>query len=308
MKLPVGVTLSAIGTLLGSFLMSALFLLISAVLFFSLLSRGQPPLPPEAKVGMGLGLVMFGALSVWGIVTAIGLFRLRNWARISILVFGVLLAFTGLFSAPVMAVMPTPPGLPENFKLVRIAMAVFYGVLGLLGAVWVYYFSRRATRDAFSGAAAPAEGGRPLSISIIGWWFVIGGALAALCALLRPPGALFLWVFTGWAAAAWYVAYGALSACVGYGLLKLDPRARGAAIAMTIFGAVNLVVFYTFPGSSARLAAVTSGWTIFVRTTPQLETSPLVLMLPVLAGMAVILWFLTSRKAAFQRGVVAPTA
>src|SRR4051794_343020 len=145
MKKPVGVSASGVCALLGSLLMLAFFVLLGLVFF---VSPARSPLPPEARLGLVLGLAMFGVLGVWGTTTAIGLFRWRNWARVSIIVFSVLLAFAGLIAAPVMLLIPTPASAPPNYGVVRIAVSIFYGALGLLGTFWLYYFSRRATREA----------------------------------------------------------------------------------------------------------------------------------------------------------------
>jgi len=306
MKRPPGVVVSAIFTLLGSLAMVGLLVLMSVVLP---LARQQPPFPREAKLGLAISLAMFGALGTWGIVTGIGLLRLRNWARISIVVFSVLLAFGGLVSAPVILLIPAPPNVPRNFGAVRTVIAAIYGAFGVLGAVWLYYFNRRATRDAFAGTA-PAEGGRPLSISIIGWWWLIVGAgMIATEPFLRMPGSIFIWVVTGWEAVAWCVAFGALNAYVGYGLLRLNPLARTIAIWSLCFGAVNSLVFFGFPGREARIARLMSNFRFGSEAVAQPQFATMTFMLPVMViSLAVPLWFLITRKPAFERGNAAPVA
>ena len=143
MKKPFGVTASAIVALLGSLLMLGLCVVLCLVL---VLSPGRGPMPPETKLGMVLGLGIFGFLGAWGTATAIGLLRLRNWGRVSILIFATLLALTGVVAAPAILLIPAPPTAPPNFNAIRAGMAVFYGVLGALGALWLYYFSRRDMR------------------------------------------------------------------------------------------------------------------------------------------------------------------
>jgi hypothetical protein len=184
-----------------------------------------------------------------------------------------------------------------------------YGAFGLLGAVWLYYFNRRATRDAFSGAV-PVEGARPLSISIIGWWLLIAGLGTMLAApLLRMPGSIFLWTVTGWEAVAWYVAFGGLNAYVGYGLLRLNPLARTIAIWSLCFGAANGAVFYGFPGREARIATLMSHSRFGSYGAAQPQFATMAFILPVmLISLAVPLWFLVTRKPAFERGNAALVA
>lgn len=296
MKKPLGVSLSAVCALLGSLLTLLFFVAFLLILFLSPAGR---PLPPEAKLGMLIGLAMFGLFGSWGTTTAIGLFRMRNWARISIIIYSVLLAFTGLAAGPAIFLVPPPPTAPPNYAAVRGAVAGFYGVLGLLGAFWLYYFSRRATREAFGETATGESGGRPLSISIIGWLLLIGGVACVLMSPLRMPVSAFIWIVTGWSAAAWYIAFGIIYAYAGYGLLRLNPIARKIAIAVYCLGAINAIVFFVFPGSDARFERLMSRFHFGTGSPPPLHFGAFMIV-PLTLGMALPLWFLITRRGAFQ--------
>jgi hypothetical protein len=296
MKKPLGVSASAICALLGSLLMLAFCVLLGLAFF---VSPATAPLPPQTRLGMGLGLAMFGVLGAWGTTTAIGLFRLRNWARVSIIVFSVLLALTGVAAAPVIWFFPQPPTAPPNYGAVRIGIAAFYGGLGLLGAFWLYYFSRRATREAFGGALSAQSGGRPLSISIIGWWLLLTGVICVLASPLRMPVSLFIWIVSGWTAMGWYAALGGLYAYVGYGLLRLNPLARKIAIGVLWFGVANAVIFFFTPGRDARFAAL-MGRFHFGPQLPLPTHFPIFMLIPMTLGVALPLGFLIARKSAFQ--------
>lgn len=296
MKKPLGVSASAVCALLGSLLTLLFFVALLLTLFFSPAGR---PLPPVARVGILIGLAMFGLFGAWGTTTAIGLFRMRNWARISIIVFGVLLAFTGLVGGPAIFFVPSTTAAPPNYEAIRNVVAGFYAAFGLLGVFWVYYFSRRATREAFGGTAAAESGGRPMSISIIGWWLLIGGVMSVLMSPLRMPASIFLWIVTGWSAAAWYITFGAVNAYAGYGLLRLNSTARKIAIAVLCLGAVNTLVFFLFPGSEERLASMMSRIR-FVPDTPTPIHFGAFMIVPVVLGMAIPIWFLITRRRAFH--------
>ena len=298
MKKPLGVSASAGSALLGSLLTLLFFVVLLLTVF---LSPRRSPLPPEVKVGLSIGLATFGLLGAWGTVTAIGLFRLRNWARISILIFGILLAFTGLVAAPAIFFVPPPATAPPNYAAIRGVVTGFYGALGLLGAFWLYYFSRRATREAFGGTVEC--GGRPLSIAIIGWWLLIGGVLSVLMLPLRMPASVFLWIVTGWSAAAWYITFGIVNAYAGYGLLRLNPIARKIAIAVLCLGAANALVFFFLPGSDARFASLMSRLR-FGPTSPTPTHLGAFMIVPMALVMAIPLWFLITRRRAFQAPVV----
>ena len=295
MKKPFGVTASAIFALLGSLLMAGLFVVALLVL---VLSPARGPIGPEAKLGMGLGLGIFGFLGAWGTTTAIGLLRMQNWGRISILVFAVLLALTGVVAAPAILLIPPPPAAPPNHDAVRAGIAMFYGVLGALGILWLYYFSRRATREAFAGVVTRESSGRPLSISIIGWWLLITGVITVLLSPLRMPVTFFLWTVSGWTAAVWYFALGALYTYIGYGLLRLNRMARLLAISLLGFGVVNGFVFFALPGRDARLATVMSKFHFTQLPSPM--HFPTSMLIPSLVGVAVPLWFLIAKKKAFH--------
>ena len=297
MKKTFGISATAVFALLGSLLMLLFFVLLGLVLLFS---PGRAPLAPEARLGIVLGLTMFGILGGWGTTTAIGLFRLRNWARVSMLIFAVFLAFTGVFTGPVFLSMPPPPTAPPNYGTMRIVIAAIYGALGVLGLFWLYYFSRRATREAFSCGLPVESGGRPLSISIIGWWLLATGVVSVVMSPLRMPATVFVWIVTGWPAAAWYIAFGAMWACAGYGLLRLNQIARKIAIAGLSFGAVNSAVFFLFPGWEARMATFLSRFRLGLATPLPPTHFPPFMLIPAAVGVGLPLWFLIARRDAFQ--------
>jgi hypothetical protein len=297
MKKPAGIAVSAVFALLGSLLMLLFFVLICSTV---LLSSTPRPLPPQARLGLYLGLALFGFLGTWGTVTAIGLFRFRNWARISIIVFSVLLALTGITAGPVMFLIPAPATAPPNFHAIQTVIAGVYGALGLLGGFWVYYFCRRTTREAFGETAGMESGGRPLSLSIIGWWLLVTGAMAVLMAPFRLPGSIFIWIATGWAAAAWYAAYGAMYVYAGYGVLRLNPLARKIAIFALCFGAVSGLTFFVAPGADARMAALMLKFNFGQQLATQYRLPTFVYAMMAVPGVGLPLWFLFARKSAFQ--------
>lgn len=119
------------------------------------------------------------------------------------LVFAVLLILFSLPAALVMAFIPLPntsaPDLPSNFgSILRVGFVVFYGMFAALGGFWLYFFNRRSVKEQFEGnrpgvevavpglpiATPDAKPARPLSITIIGWFLLVGSALAPLSLLL----------------------------------------------------------------------------------------------------------------------------
>ena len=88
MSRPAGVTVSAVFLILGSVLTA----LTGATMLFvpSFDSPTTPQLPFHNAIMVGTAVLLFGC-ALWGVLTAVGLFCMRRWARISILVIGALL-------------------------------------------------------------------------------------------------------------------------------------------------------------------------------------------------------------------------
>ena len=113
---------------------------------------GAPPFPMMA-VGIIMALV-FSAFALWGVVTAIGILRRRAWARISIMLFAILLAIMGAGGAIAALLIPIPqqegvdPGL---MTAVRFGLAAFYLLLAAIGIWWLMLFNRKITRQYFDG-------------------------------------------------------------------------------------------------------------------------------------------------------------
>src|SRR5581483_6267900 len=90
---------------------------------------------------------------------------------------------------------PETPGVaPQTVQNVRLGIAAFYGALTVIGAWWLLLFNSPATKEYF--ASSPVESTRPLSISLIGWYLIVGAVGTAVAAILRMPGMFFGLVFT----------------------------------------------------------------------------------------------------------------
>jgi hypothetical protein len=118
-----------------------------------------------SQPGFLLGFMIFAilfylALAAWAIATVVGLFRMRSWARISIMIIGGGLAAIGLFSTlmsmampHIMKSMPPTPGAdPTMMRIVFIVFAVIWLLIAAIGLWWLVYFALRNTREAFAQA------------------------------------------------------------------------------------------------------------------------------------------------------------
>ena len=337
MKRSPGITFAALIALIGS-----IFTLLFGLLMLVIMMFAPIPAPGQSHVSPTLMRAVFVLLSlfyllpaIWGIVTSIGLFRLRNWARLSIIVFSVLLLLTGVFAGLVSLLMPVPAGVntasnPSIMLAIRLSMGLFWLTMIGIGAWWLIFFTRTSVRAQFAAApalgdmavpappnqgmsppiAVPSGPRRPLSITIIAWLLLIGCVLLPASLLLKAPMVLLTTVITGWAASAFCVAYAIANFFVGRGLLRLQPWARKTAIGLYGFGLLNTAVFYFAPGGRARMVALMEsqrsmfGWETMLPNQPlvHIDLSPLFPIFAMLGliGAALPIYFLIRRKAAFE--------
>jgi hypothetical protein len=274
----------------------------------------KQPGGPIAMVGMFIGMFFLVVLAVWGIATSIGLFLLKRWARLSILVFSVLLTIMSAFSAlviPLIPLPPTPDADPRVFAYFRFGMAGFYLMLAAIGVWWFVLFTRRSVKEQFGAYSTPVplppghvpvkRSARPVSITVIAWLMIVGAAFAPLNWFLHPPIPFFWRMLDGWPAALYTGSYAAVAVYVGIGLLKLKPLCRTIAIFLYCFGALNTAVFYLAPGRETRLKAVLS-WNPFLPQ-PYMQFPTAFLLVGAVGGtmlVFVLIYFLVTNKPAFD--------
>jgi hypothetical protein len=302
----IGIRASAVISLLGS----AATLLLTFVTVRGAF-RARPSHQIESPIPLKLvaiGMAVFlTALAAWGIATAIAIIRRRRWARISILVFGALLAIFSALSALTTAVMPFPTpagGAPVLASRVRWGITALYGLLAAIGAWWLVLFNRKRSIEYFAGGTPAREGARPLSVSIIAWWLLSSGVFTLVLGLFGFPAMLLGLVATAWRAKAIYVVYAAAEVYLAVGLLRLRDRARWWSIVFFAFTAVNTVVFWLLPDPNGRMQSMMGTYRPSLRTqagVPQYQGSWAVASIASVAlcsGLPV--WFLTRRRQAFR--------
>ena len=100
-----GITVSAVMAFAGSALCIAL---VGLNVMTAVTMRVQRPLPPvpdqpvapgKPEVMLGIMAVFYLGFAIWGIVSGVGLLRLRNWARLCFAVFGSILSFGSLLES-----------------------------------------------------------------------------------------------------------------------------------------------------------------------------------------------------------------
>jgi len=341
MKRSIGVTVIAMLSFIGSVLTFAMGVLVLAAMVLAPAPHSNqfPGSPMFFRIILVFAALIYLLPAVWGMVTSIGLWRLKNWARISIIVFSVLLSATGGFAGLISFVVPFP-ALPNRgvdptvLSSIRIAMGAFWLTLLGIGIWWLVFFNRPKVKAQFVKPAsetadaytlqtvqppqyttamplAPGAVARPLSITILAWLLLAGGLLIPLCLFLRTPAILFTKLLTGRPATAFFLSFAVMQLCIGIGLLRLKPAARTAAITYFVFGAVNTAVFYLAPGGRARgLVLMESQQSMFpwmrpFQNQPQFlfDPTPMFVIGAVagVLGAAIPIYFLITRKLAFEK-------
>jgi hypothetical protein len=295
----IGIRLSAALAILGSVIT---LLIAAALLWIAFRAEDTPNLTRAMLIVLA---VFFSCLTVWGIFSGTGVLRRRPWARVSMLVFAVLLVGMGVSALVgiLFVRMPQSPGLPDRPVLnIRLWIAACYAGLTLVGAWWLLLFSSAATKQYFSEPRASTAAGMPVSIDIIGWCLLLSAVATAAAATLRVPALVFGAVVTNWAALAIYTACTAAQIYLGTGLLGRQEPARLASIVYFGFLLMNFLAWVIMPGFAARTQALLENMPRILRLRVSPETTES------LGGLAWIgcalaaapIWFLVRRRKGFS--------
>lgn len=331
----VGITVSAVVVFIGSavtILFGAMMVLGSV---FLLNSNRTPNVPAHFGYFAAIEAVLFFGFGGWGIASGVGLVLTKQWARISTLVFASILVFFSLPSVVVIAFIPLPstndPNLPSNFMtIMRVGLALFYAAVAALGCFWLSFFNRQSVKAQFRGEqpveeltmpglplgapfAAHSAGSRarPLSITIIGWFLLVGSAITPLSLLsysaffpgVQLPLCFLGFFFFGRSAFLILFVWMAVQMVAAVGLLKLKNWGRLAAIGLQCLAVINAALLLGIPANRARFQQLMETMTASLNARmPQ----PVPFVFPAWIGFAsslpivfVILWFLIARKQAF---------
>jgi len=270
-KRPAGITASAIVAILGSIasILLGVLMLLTGVVGSASPVPNQPLSPIPPAVVLSIMATFYCGFGAWGIASATGLVRLKNWARICFVIFAGLLAFFSVcaiagsaiaaFVAP--ATTPLPENAPQGFLAAVFVFVAAISLMCLAIAIWwLVYFNRATVRAAFeeeAAAVAARPGQIPLAVSIIAWLMVSGGAIAAVQMLFSYPLLVFGFVLRGLAASLVVAILAAVGVTAGIGILKKRADAHSLAVAYCGFGILNAVSVIVVPGAFARMQDVT---------------------------------------------------
>lgn len=280
MKRTFGIIFSGVLLLLGALfqLLLAFGMAFAGVLIHTQIHSGKlpgastpasPPLPGWMPLFIYAICLVLLALAVWEILTAIGLFRVRRWARYSVLIIGgilVLFSLVYLLFTLVLLVAPLPgaAGMDQSqaqhmqamTRAVFGVIALFHAILCAIGVFWLVYFNKKRVRDIFAGLPGQApESPRPLLISVLAVLILIGAVSCLLMLFVPLPGAFFGLILHGWGKAAFYLVHAALLTAAGIGLWRLLEWGRLLTMALQVIGVVQYVVYLVHPSLYLRYTA-----------------------------------------------------
>jgi len=179
---------STIAAAIVAILAGLFVLLCCSLAFFGTLLNTLPANPVEAQPFVRsamlatLGLMM--CLAIFGIATGIGLILLRNWARISALIWGGLCVFFGAIGIPIVFFIPLvpPESVPnlsaDSMQAVRWILLFFYGLPLIAGIWWLILFNRKTVKAQFAATTTSAASGQtqksrcPLPVAVLAWFYI----------------------------------------------------------------------------------------------------------------------------------------
>ena len=183
-------------------IIASLFAILIAVAVIVGLSAMPPgnaaaSIPPFAKSMVVAMMILFGGMAIFGIFTSVGVLHLKNWARISMLIWGgVMAVFCGLVLVFVAfgPLQEPPGGTPVSFLYVRILISVVYGIPFLIGAWWLWLFNQQRVKEQFLTAPA-ADGWQPaapqprcpLPLAILAGFSIFSAGFSLLLPLTNFP-------------------------------------------------------------------------------------------------------------------------
>jgi len=335
MNRPTPVTVSAIllGPLAALKLLAALGMVFSGFLFLhkSIPMQSPSPFSTSYVATMMFALALFFvALAVWNIITMVGLFRMRYWARYSILTIagcitffagaGMILSIAMPFLAHRVATQPDPD--PLNTIGFFWYIALFYAAFAAIGVVHLIYFNLAKTRETFQQYApinlnppnTSTGRPRPTAVTVISWFYLISAPFCLLYVFLPFPSFFFGFLFYGLAAHLVYALLGVVTFAIGYGLLRLHNGARLAVFALFFLCPIQMLALLTPWGSRnfhLYMDAFNARMYAGQPPPPNFISSPGAIIFFTfigIAGFGVVLWLLHRHREAFTPSSACPSS
>jgi hypothetical protein len=261
----VAIIFSAFGVLCG--LLGEVSMLVAPGLQ---ISEASPGLPGATRAAVQIFWLLGLGVAVFGFFVGAGVLRRRNWARITMLIWGGIMAVLSAISIPVIFLVfnSLPSSLPNGAEagpfmgFLKVFMVFFYGIPLGIGIWWLVLFTRPRVVAAFTAPTALAgypptmdvsgfplpepvvapstlpKAACPLPLMIFAGFLVFSSACMVLFMLFPMTGAMpfffFGHFFSGISAKAILGIMGFLFGIGGVGILKLKPWALDAVLALQL--------------------------------------------------------------------------
>ncbi len=259
------VTAAGVVAIVGSVLV-LLGTALAAIAFLTVpISQAAPQFPSFAR-NLAVGsMALFAGLAVFGVFTGIGVLRLKNWARISMLVWsGITAAICGCVLAFLVIIpLPTPPNAPANIAaFTRVAAGLIYGLPLAIAIWWLILFNRKAIAAQFAAPApdspldasgfpgqttSPSKPPLPLPITVLAVFLLSSSLSLLLLFLVHAPMVLFAHAFRGPAGTAVWITICLLSTAAGIGLLRRKGWSYSLTLGLQLLGFLSGIVTLASP-------------------------------------------------------------
>ena len=239
---------------------------LAAIAFLTVpISQAAPQFPSFAR-NLAVGsMALFAGLAVFGVFTGIGVLRLKNWARISMLVWsGITAAICGCVLAFLAIIpFPTPPNAPANIAaFTRVAAGLVYGLPLAIAIWWLILFNRKAIAAQFAAPApdspldasgfpgqttSPSKPPLPLPITVLAVFLLTSSLSLSLLFFVHAPMVLFAHAFRGPAGTAVWITICLLSTAAGIGLLCRKVWSYSLTLGLQLLGFLSGIVTLASP-------------------------------------------------------------
>jgi hypothetical protein len=208
---------------------------------------GYPPLrfaPARFWIAYGPD----SAFALWGIATAVGILRLRWWARVSGLLVCAFWAYDGFRAALTFLFMPPHTGSVMETRVAVALVAAFTLGIGGLGALGAAFLNSESAEREFH----PSVWGnsRSAAVTCIGIWLVAAWPLELVLYLVKAhpmfvafPSVPFDWLALGWKRTAFHYEVALLSLTLGIGLLRMKSWAKVGVVVLCGAALLSALIF-----------------------------------------------------------------
>lgn len=291
-------------------------------------SQTGPQFPSLVRNVTAGAMAFFAGLAVFGIFTGVGVLRLRNWARISALVWsgiaaaicGFGLAFLAFIPLPTPASSPTPVSI---MTFVRVTTGLFYAVPLGIAIWWLILFNRKAIAAQFVASGvipldasgfptqttSDARPALPLPITVVAVFLLLSLFSVFLLPFIHMPMVLFAHAFRGPAGTAVWMTTCLLSTAAGIGLLWRKRWSYPLTLGLQLLWFVSGIVTLASPKYADLMHEAISSMTFSTAPYPEVPIEQLRrysyvgLVFPLLTGILLLYYRLRFLQACASRNL-----